>query len=85
MCIENAFIKTNKTIKRQKTERMMSLKIFKSTRVPIAREDKPEAFSATLSGVDGANLSSSHVRSVQKRGNRDGFPLMIWIVRTITC
>ena len=31
---------------------MMSLKIFKSTRMPIARADNPGAFSAALPGLE---------------------------------
>ena len=45
-------IKTNKTVNDKTPERMMSLKIFKSTRMPIARADNPGAFSAALPGVE---------------------------------
>ena len=45
-------IKTNKTVNDKTPERMMSLKIFKSKRVPIARADNPGAFSAALPGVE---------------------------------
>ena len=44
-------IKTNKTVNDKTPERMMSVKIFKSTRMPIARADNPGAFSAALPGL----------------------------------
>ena len=45
-------IKTNKTVNDKTPERMMSLKIFKSTRMPIAGADNPGAFSAALPGLE---------------------------------